>query len=794
MAVAAVLLGLGEAGAQPAVTQGALRVLDKNGNVQGECPLKHTDVQADISSFIARVRVTQEFQNPYSDKIEAVYVFPLPQDGAVDEMVMQVGERRIVGQIKPREEARRIYEAAKAQGHVASLLDQERPNIFTQSVANIMPGEQVKVTISYVEILNYEDGVYQFVFPMVVGPRYIPGGATGRQGTGWAPDTTRVPDASHITPPVTPEGMRAGHDVSVCVRIQAGLALGEIASKLHEVVVESQGPSGATVALRKKAVIPNKDFILRYTVAGAEIGDALLMHASRPGDGFFTLILQPPKRVAVEKVAPKEMIFVIDSSGSQMGWPIEKAKETMKLCIERMNPDDTFNLLAFSNNTVALFDRPQPNTEDNRERALRFLGERLGSGGTEMMKAILAALTPPPDAKRLRIVCFMTDGFVGNDFEIIDGVKRNLGQARFFSFGVGNSVNRFLLDKMAEEGRGAVEYVTLNTPGEQAARKFHERIANPILTDISVDWGRLPVRDVYPKLLPDLFSSRPLVIRGRYTEAATGTLTVRGRVGGQLVERRIEVRLPDLEPGHDVLAPLWARARIDELMSQDYMGMQRGEARRDVKEAITNLGLEFRLMTQYTSFVAVEEMVITEGGQPRTVAVPVEMPEGVSYRGVFGEGQANAPRAAKVKAGACLGFAAAAAPATARPMEVEAKECDDRAIGPPPKATPAERRAWILEQRLDDFLRGLAEKVAREGRDGNLKLSKVEVKGGMVEVQVWLSDASDAAIEKLKAAGLEVLLQPRAGKLVIGRIKVELLETLALLDVVKFVEPARLGG
>jgi Ca-activated chloride channel family protein len=257
-------------------------------------------------------------------------------------------------------------------------------------------------------------------------------------------------------------------------------------------------------------------------------------------------------------------------------------------------------------------------------------------------------------------------------------------------------------------------------------------------------------------------------------------------VAGQPFERKIEIGLPAEEPAHDVLAPLWARARIDDLMSQDYMGMQRGEGKRDVKEAITNLGLEFRLMTQYTSFVAVEEMVITEGGKPRTVAVPVEMPEGVSYQGVFGVGEGGAmPMKAKGRHG-YGGFGVAQ-------MALTAPAAEAGAAGPPPNATEAEKRAWTLERRLDESLRGLAEKVAREGQNGNLKLAKVEVKDGAVEVQVWLTDASDAAVAKLKAAGLEVLLQPKAGKLVIGRVKVELLESLALLDVVKFVEPARLG-
>src|SRR5258706_12533241 len=497
--------------AQTGITQGALRVIDPNGKPKALCPLKHTDVKAEISGFLSRVIVTQEFENPFKEKIEAVYTFPLPQNAAVDDMTMVVGDRTVRGKILRREEAQAVYEAAKSNGQTASLLDQERPNIFTQSVANILPGEQIKITISYVETLQYEAGSYEFVFPMVVGPRYVPGSATGAPnvsgGNGFAPDTNRVPDASRITPQPVPESMRTGHDVSIDVTLDAGVPIDALSSKTHDVNVERPDERRAHVRLKDEATIPNKDFVLRYDVAGKKIEDALLIHSSGAG-GFFTLILQPPDQIRTEDVTPKELVFVLDTSGSMSGFPIEKAKETMKLALDNLYPYDTFNLITFSGDEHILFPEPVPATTENLRKAQEFLDTRQGGGGTEMMKAIKASMDPSDAQGHVRIVVFMTDGYVGNDMEIIGEVQRH-PNARVFAFGIGSSVNRFLLDNMARYGRGEVEYVGLNDDGSAAARRMYERVRNPLLTDISIDWNGLPVADVYPKTVPDLFSAKP---------------------------------------------------------------------------------------------------------------------------------------------------------------------------------------------------------------------------------------------------------------------------------------------
>src|SRR5882762_2079679 len=625
--------------AQNGVTPGALRVIDPNGKPKALCPLKHTDVKAQISGFLSRVVVTQKFENPFKEKIEAVYTFPLPQNAAVDDMTMVVGERTVRGKILRREEAQAVYEAAKTSGQTASLLNQERPNIFTQSVANILPGEQIKITISYVETLKYEDGSYEFVFPMVVGPRYVPGAPTGAQGNGFAPDTTQVPDASRVTPQPVPEGMRAGHDVSIDVSLDAGVPIDALNSKTHDVTVERPDDRRAMVRLKDLAAIPNQDFILRYDVAGKKIEDALLTHSSDKG-GFFTLILQPPDRVTAADVMPKELVFVLDTSGSMSGFPIEKAKETMKLALDNLYPYDTFNLITFSGDEHILFPEPVPATKENLQKAQEFLESRSGGGGTEMMKAVKAALDPSDAQGHVRIVCFMTDGYVGNDMEIISEIQKH-ANARVFAFGIGSSVNRFLLDNMAKYGRGEVEYVALNDDGSAAARRFHERVRNPLLTDISIDWAGLPVADVYPKQIPDLFGAKPVILNGRYTLASSGVLHLKGMMSGRPFTRDIAIEFPESDKSHDVLATLWARTRVDDLMGQDYGGAQQGNMKPELKETLTQLGLEYRLMTQFTSFVAVEEMIVTDGGQPRRIDVPVEVPEGVSRDAVFAAGFGN---------------------------------------------------------------------------------------------------------------------------------------------------------
>ncbi|HEX9961630.1 MAG TPA: TonB family protein, partial [Pyrinomonadaceae bacterium] len=490
---------------------------------------------------------------------------------------------------------------------------------FTQSVANIPPNEKIIVEISYVETLKYEDGAYEFVFPMTVSPRYNPA-------------SVKPEDARKISPPVI-SSTRAGHDISIEVSLNAGVPVEEIRSKTHEIETYNPSPNSANIKLKNQTAIPNKDFILRYDVSGKRIEDAVLAHRDARG-GFFTLILSPPEKFAVEDVAPKEIVFVLDTSGSMSGFPIEKAGEAMKMALEGLYPNDTFNLITFAGDTHVLFDEPVPATPGNLRKAQEFLDSREGDGGTEMMEAVKIALAPSDAQDHMRIVCFMTDGVVGNDTEIIAEVKK-YSKARVFAFGIGDSVNRYLLDNIAKEGRGEVEYVALEDDGSAAARRFHERIRNPLLTDVSIDWNGLPVADVYPQKIKDLFSAKPVVVHGRYTRGTTGTIRLRGKVGGQDFVREIPVNLPEAEAQNDVLATLWARQKIDDLMFANW-DIEEEETRvtPQLKAAVTKIGLDYRLLTQFTSFVAVEEKIVNYRGKPRKIRVPAYAPAGT----VFEEG------------------------------------------------------------------------------------------------------------------------------------------------------------
>jgi Ca-activated chloride channel homolog len=684
----------------------------------------------------------------------------------------------------------------------------------------------------------------------VVGPRYVPGAAAGapvsgqlsNKGNGFAPNTDRVPDASVITPQPVPEGMRVGHDISLDVTLDAGVPIDALSSKTHEVSVERPDDHRARITLKDQEAIPNKDFILRYDVAGKKIEDALLLHTSDKG-GYFTLILQPPLRVTAEDVTPKELVFVLDTSGSMSGFPIEKAKETMKLALDNLYPSDTFNLITFSGDEHILFPAPVPATKENLAKAQAFLESRQGGGGTEMMKAIKASMDPSDASDHVRIVCFMTDGYVGNDMEIIGEVQKH-PNARVFAFGIGGSVNRFLLDGMAKYGRGEVEYVALNDDGSAAARRFHERVRNPLLTDISVDWNGLPVADVYPKNIPDLFGAKPVILSGRYTGAGKGTVRLKGKMSGVDFVREIPVDFSKSESQNDVLSTLWARTRVDDLMSQDFKAAQQGAMKDDVKQAVIQLGLDYRLMTQFTSFVAVEEMIVTDGGQPRRIDVPVEVPEGVNREAVSGMNYGTVISSRQIQNLPLNGRAVSnlymAAPgavlastqtvtvtsgaelAKSKPpragggagvgVGVTTKASASTVNGAPPAATavggssglfsidgrsegdairnlsPEEQKRVVLQSRFHPSVLAVIDRL----KDSKLKASPDEARfihNGKAEIQIWLTDKSAETLAKLKELGFEVVLDPKTAKLLIGRLPIDKLAALAELKSVRYVAP-----
>lgn len=596
-------------------------------------PLARTEVSASIAAFVAQVTVRQTFNNPFEEPLEAIYVFPLPQNAAIGAMKIRVGDRVIEAAIKTREEARAAYEQARQDGKTAALLDQERPNIFTQTVANIPAGAEVLVEITYDVTLRYEDGAFEFVYPMVVGPRYIPGTPDGTaEGGGRAGDTDRVPDASRITPPVRKPGSRSGHDISVDVTLDGGAPIADLTSPTHTVKVDkavSEGRPVTRVALEKAERIPNKDLVLRYRLATTE--PALAVAARREKDGrYLAVLVEPPRSPAAADITARELTFVVDTSGALSGEGMALVKQAMRHALKNLGPDDTFQIIRFADSAATLDDGPLANTPANVRRGLSYINGLDADGGTEMLAGVRAALSGGGSGDRLRVVCFMTDGFIGNETEILAEVERLIGaDTRLFPVGVGSSVNRYLLERLAAVGRGAASYMLLDEPATEQIEAFYDRIDAPLVTGLSVDWGGLTVHDVAPARIPDLFAGQPLMLLARYEGTGEAQVTVRGTRAGTPVAFTVPVALPAEAGGNPALARLWARARIGELMARQYGGDEP-----QLIAEITRLALRHSLVSRYTSFVAVDRKV-DGSGVIRTYHVPVEMPEGVSYEAVF---------------------------------------------------------------------------------------------------------------------------------------------------------------
>mgnify|MGYP001393121215 CR=1 FL=1 len=632
-------------------TEGSL-FAKRGGDTVGQFPLRHTDVRAEVSGYIAATTVTQSFTNPFTEVIEAVYTFPLPGDSAINDFLMVIGERRIRGVVRPRAEAEQVYAEAKARGYTASLLTQERPNIFTQSVANIEVSGEIDIKITYFQTLRYEEGQYEYYFPMVVGPRYIPAPKTGtptvgtdtggnsgsgssNPGTGTAPDNPRVPDASKITPPALPEGMRSGHDISILLDIDAGLTIdhARLESLAHKVSIEKVDAERMTVKLVDADNILNRDFVFRWGIANDKPVGGVVAHRGDSG-GFFTLMLQPQLDPADKDVTPREITFIVDVSGSMRGVPMDTSRAVINRCLDTLRPDDLFNIVYFASGNGQVFDKPMPNTPENIEKAKGFLTGMKASGGTEMLKGLQRALAAEHDPAYLQMYAFFTDGYIGNEAEIHRTIKEERNGARFFAFGIGGSVNRHLIDGIAEHGDGKTHYCFPRDSKveEGAALAFYRMIDSPVLCDISIDYNGLPITDVLPGKVTDLFAGQPIQLVGRYTAAAKGTIFINGRVGARRITIPVEVDMPEVEERNACIAAIWARKRIDQLEGEALTK----PADKEIEQQITDLAVEFRLMSRFTSFVAVDESRIVGNGQPLKIVQPVEMPEGVSREGIFG--------------------------------------------------------------------------------------------------------------------------------------------------------------
>ena len=577
-------------------------------------PLKHTGVRANVRGGVAEVEVTQTYQNPSDKPIEAVYVFPLPENSAVYSMRMVIGERTIEADVRERKEARRAYEAARRSGHTAALLEEERPNIFTQSVANIEPGKTINVAIRYVQDLTYDAGQYEFVFPMVVGPRYMGAGVT---------------DAARISPPVMGKGERTGSDVSVEVNVDPAPAPADVEVPTHE--VGKQLVDGVLkVSLTEKSSIPNRDFVLRFRVAGDKPRARLLLSEPSGTGRYFTLLVHPPRLDVDALVGRREVIFVVDVSGSMSGLPLALCKQAMRHALLSLRPVDTFNIVTFAGHTGQVFPAPRAANNASIRHALSYVDAMSAGGGTEMAEAVEAALRPAVEPGYDRYVFFLTDGFIGGDDAIFKGANQLVAglaakgqRARVFGMGIGSSPNRGLIEGLSRAGKGLPTYAGTREDPARAVNQVYHYIDRAVLTEVKPDLAAIGAAEVFPAEVPDLFASHPMVLHGVYQKLPEGPVLVRAKVGDRAIEIPVEVRRA-AGGTQGTLGRLWARAKVASLSEKLWDGPDPS-----VEKEITDLGIRFHLVTPFTSLIAVDHSKKVGDGDPETIEQPVEAPEGV---------------------------------------------------------------------------------------------------------------------------------------------------------------------
>ena len=604
---------------------GALYLKDASG-ARTASPLLFTDVAMDVSGIIARVKVAQRFVNPTSEWREGVYVFPLPERAAVDHLRMQVGQRVIEGMIKERGDARRAYEAAKAEGRKTSLVEQERPNVFTTSVANIGPGEEVVVTIEYQETLRYDDGTFRLRFPLAITPRYIPGTPveSAGGGLGWAPATQQVLDADRITPPVADRHEGYVNPVKIAIDLRAGFPLAQLASTYHRVDVEEAPGHRFRLTLADGPIPAARDFELVWTPdVGAEPGAALFTE-TKGGKTYALLMALPPSSASARaEREPREITYIVDTSGSMEGVSIVQARDALLMALERLQPGDRFNVVEFNSVAAALFPAPVPFDAATLARARQFVSGLRARGGTEMLPALALALAGPRDAAMVRQVVFLTDGAVGNEDAILRLVHDEIGDRRLFTVGIGPAPNAFFMTKAAQFGRGTYTFIGDVREVKERMTALFRKLENPALVDITVDWPA--GADAWPRALPDLYAGEPVVVTAQFNaNAGSGNIAVSGRRGGAMWGSLLPVAAMANEPGVGVL---WARAKIDALMDAG----RKGAPEEDIRTAVLDVALTHHLVSKYTSLVAVDVTPTRPAGVAASrTAIPGNIPEGLT--------------------------------------------------------------------------------------------------------------------------------------------------------------------
>ena len=593
--------------------------------------LLNTDVDMNISGLVARVSVRQEFRNTSQNWVEGVYVFPLPDNAAVDQMRLHIGDRFIEGEIQEKEHAKKTYEQAKQAGKKASLVEQQRANLFTTSVANVAPGELVVIEIEYLEDIRYEEGQFSVRFPMTLTPRYIPGSALpDRTGNGWSPDTDRVPDASTITPPQVTSSK--AHQLSLTASVNAGMPLEIIASRYHPVSV-TEANDQYTVSLQSGTVAMDHDFELVWRPVASAAPRAMSFVETIDGKPYYLLMVMPPDQESVPAATmPRETIFIIDTSGSMHGVSIQQARRAVQLALKGLKPTDRFNVIEFNSVTNALFKVSQPVTNQSMTEASRFVQQLQANGGTEMRPALALALDSPPSEAHLRQVVFITDGSVGYEDELFSMIENRLGSARLFTVGIGSAPNSYFMRKAAEAGRGSFTFISALHEVSEKMDGLFKKLEHPQVTDIEVQWPSGVVVDGFPSTVPDLYLGEPVTVKVQASgEFRSGD---RVRVSGNSISGGWTAELPvsaaTNSPG---VAALWARARIGELTDIERRGTDPDETR----SAIVETALTHHLVSKYTSLVAVDKTPARPAGEALdSEQIPNLMPYGQSTNAIFG--------------------------------------------------------------------------------------------------------------------------------------------------------------
>ncbi len=603
-------------------------------------PLLHTTVNITISGLIARTTVSQKFFNTSDEWAEGIYVFPLPDQAAVDHMRMKIGERIIEGQIQERTQAKKTYQKAKASGKQASLVEQERPNVFTTSVANIAPNSQITVEIEYQEMVRYDQGRFSLRFPMVVGPRYIPGRPevfppplNQESGTGWAPNTDQVLDASRITPPVQHPAQGPINLITLDVNLASGMLLQGVESPTHLIRVSKDETGNHRITFKNSDVHADRDFELIWTPLSVPNPQIALFSEELEQDTYIFLQVMPPiSRVPSTPTMPREVIFVIDTSGSMAGASLTQAKAALTLALSRLTAHDSFNIIQFNSRTHSLYSRSRPASADRIHKAQRYVEGLHAQGGTEMRPALIRALTQTSEAdtpRALRQIIFITDGLVGNEHDLFKIVQQDLRESRLFTVGIGSAPNSHFMRKAAEFGKGTFTFIRSTQEVQEKMGRLFQKLEQPALIDLALKSSTPILRDMVPNPIPDLYVGEPLTIVFRGTELPPA-ITIHGRQGERIWETTQS--LEDSQPRQGI-AVHWARQRIAQLMDHQTQQTEKDSLRKHIIE----IALKHHIVSRYTSLVAVDVTPVRPQQEAlHAHALKTNLPQGMSYEAIFG--------------------------------------------------------------------------------------------------------------------------------------------------------------